>query len=207
MDGKRKGTTTLGLLCSDGIVFAADKRATVGYFIANREVEKIFQIDEKMAVTVAGLVADAQALVRLLRAEVKLYEMRNGERMTVNGACTLLSNIMHSYKFFPFLTQILIGGLDEKPSIYNIDPIGGITKEKFVSTGSGSPIAYGVLENSFKEDMPIKENLPLAVRALSIALKRDCGSGDGIDVVSISESGFKRYSEEEIKDFMKRNEE
>ncbi len=195
----RKGTTTIGLICSDGVVFAADKRATMGYFIANKDTQKIFQIDDQLAVTVAGSVGDAQTLVRLMKAETQLYKVRNGKTMSVNAAMTLVSNLMNQYKFFPFYVQLLIGGFDDKPRVYNIDPIGGATEEKFVSTGSGSPMAYGVLEDAFKDDRPIKENLRLAIRALSSALKRDCGSGDGIDLVTITKTEFKRYSKDEIK--------
>ncbi|MEW6329318.1 MAG: archaeal proteasome endopeptidase complex subunit beta [Candidatus Micrarchaeota archaeon] len=202
----RKGTTTIGIISSDGVVFAADKRATMGYFIANKDVPKIFQIDDTLAVTVAGSVGDAQTLVRLMKAEAQLYKVRNGKNMSVNAAMTLLSNLMNQYKFFPFFVQLLIGGFDDRPRIYNVDPIGGATEEKFVSTGSGSPMAYGVLEDAFKEDRPIKENLRLALRALSSALKRDCGSGDGIDLVTITKAEFKRYTKDEIKRLMESKE-
>ena len=195
----RKGTTTIGLICSDGVVFAADKRATMGYFIANKETQKIFQIDDLLAVTVAGSVGDAQTLVRLMKAEAQLYKVRNGKRISVTAVCTLVSNLMNQYKVFPFLVQLLIGGVDDKPRIFNIDPIGGATEEKFVSTGSGSPMAYGVLEDAYKDDRPIKDNLRLALRALASALKRDCGTGDGIDLVAITRTDFKRYTKDEVK--------
>jgi proteasome beta subunit len=194
-----KGTTTVGLVCADGVILAADKRATMGYFIANREVDKIFQIDDTLGLTVAGSVADAQTLVRYMRYEAQLYKMNYGKPMSVEATATLLSNIMFQYKFFPFLVQILVAGYDEKPRIFNLDPIGGATEEKFVSTGSGSPVAYGLLEDSFEENKPIKENLRLALRALSVAMKRDVGTGDGIDLVSIGPEEFKKYDKEAIK--------
>ncbi|MFH0818037.1 MAG: archaeal proteasome endopeptidase complex subunit beta [Candidatus Micrarchaeota archaeon] len=194
-----KGTTTVGMVCSDGVVFAADKRATMGYLIANKDVEKIAKVDERMAMTIAGSVADAQALVRIIRAEIQLYKLKRGGPMTVNSASSLLSNLMYQYKFFPFYVQILIGGIDENPHIYNLDPLGGMTEETFVSTGSGSPIAYGLLEDNFVAEKTIKENLPIAARAISVAMKRDCASGEGVDLVSISKAGLKKYKKEEIK--------
>ena len=194
-----KGTTTIGLVSSDGIVLAADKRATMGFFIANREVPKIYQIDDKLGLTVAGSVADAQALVRIMKAESQLYRMSYGKPMTVAAATNLLSNLMFQYKLFPFLVQVLVAGFDDKPRIFNIDPIGGVTEEKYVSTGSGSPMAYGLLEDTYKEDKNIKDNIRIALRAISSAMKRDCGSGDGIDVVTITDEGFKRYEKEELK--------
>jgi len=194
-----KGTTTVGMVCSDGVVFAADKRATMGYLIANKDVEKISKIDDRMAVTVAGSVADAQALVRIMKAEIQLYKLKRGKGMTVNSASSLLSNFMFNYKFFPFYVQILIGGVDEEPRIFNLDPIGGMTEEAFVSTGSGSPIAYGLLEDNYVAEKPIKENIGIALRAITVAMKRDCASGEGIDLVSITKAGFRKYKREEVK--------
>lgn len=199
---RMKGTTTIGLLCSDGVVLAADKRATMGYFIANKEVDKIFMIDDHLAVTIAGSVGDAQTIIRLIRAEAQLYKFEKGKPMPVKGAATLLSNVLNRYKLFPFLVQLLVGGVDDMPRIYNLDPIGGMTEEKFVSTGSGSPMAYGYLEEAFVEGRPIKENLRLALKALSVAIKRDCASGDGVDLVSVSREGFRKYTKEEIKKLM-----
>ncbi|MDO8340343.1 MAG: proteasome subunit beta, partial [Candidatus Burarchaeum sp.] len=114
----KKGTTTVGIICSDGLVFAADKRASMGYFIAAKDVDKIHQLDERIALTIAGSVADAQSLVRLMQAELKLYKMRNGEPMSVSAATTMLSNIMFQYKMFPFYVQLLLGGYDKGAIIY-----------------------------------------------------------------------------------------
>ncbi len=197
----KKGTTTVGLVCSDGIVFASDTRASMGYFIAAKDVQKIHQIDDKIAMTIAGSVADAQTLVRLMQAELKLYKMKKGQNMSVNAATTLLSNIMFQYKMFPFYVQILLGGVDAsgKSAIFNLDPLGGVTGESIVSTGSGSPMAYGLLEDQFKENRPIKENAKLAVRAIATAMKRDAATGEHVDLIHIGHDGFKRYSRDEIK--------
>ena len=195
----KKGTTTVGLICSDGIVFAADKRASMGYFIAAKDVDKIHRIADNMALTIAGSVADAQTLVRVMQAEIKLYNMRSGGPMTINAATTLLSNIMFQYKMFPFYVQLLLGGVDTKPAIYSLDPLGGVTSENIVSTGSGSPMAYGLLEDQYVEGKPIKENVKLAVRAIATAMKRDAATGEFIDIVHIGRDEFKRYSKEEVR--------
>jgi len=196
------GTTTVGLVCSDGVVLAADKRATMGYFIAGKDVRKVFEVDDKIALTVAGSVADAQTLVRWLKAEIKLYRFREKKRMTVDAAGALLSNIMFQYKMFPFYVQLLVAGIEKEPRIISLDPLGGATDEKFVSTGSGSPIAYGLLEATYVKDKTVRENLKLAMKAVSVAMKRDCASGEDIDLVSITKTGFKRYEKEEIKKLM-----
>ncbi len=194
----KTGTTTLGLVCSDGVVFASDKRATMWHFIADKNIQKVYSITDYIAMTTAGSVGDAQALVRYIQSEINLYETREGRRMTVQGATTLMSNILFGYKMFPFLVQLIIGGYDKSPKLYSLDPGGGVTSEDFISTGSGSPIAYGVLETNYKKDKTIKENLPLAVKAILTAMKRDSATGDGVDLVSIDKSGFKRYTKEEI---------
>lgn len=200
-----KGTTTVAMLCSDGILFGADKRATMGFFIANREVNKIFLVDERIGITMAGSVADAQKLGEIMKAEISLYKMKNEKEITVKAASSLLSNIMFQYKIFPFMVQILIGGVDAdgKASIYNLDPIGGVTEEKCMSTGSGSPVALGLLEDRYVEGKQIKDNAELVVHAIQMAMKRDVGSGDGIELVAITKSGNKRYKKEEINSLMK----
>ncbi len=196
---KLKGTTTVGLICSDGIVMAADKRATMNYFIANKDVQKIFEIDTHLGMTIAGAVGDAQALVRLLQAEAQLYKLDKGRPMPVKAATTLFANLLNQYKFAPFFVQLLVGGVDTAPRVYNLDPFGGVTEEKFVSTGSGSLTAYGYLEEAYKEERPIRENLRVAAKAISIAIRRDAGTGDAIDLVSIGKDGFRRYSKDEVK--------
>ncbi|MGB9635276.1 MAG: archaeal proteasome endopeptidase complex subunit beta [Candidatus Micrarchaeia archaeon] len=200
----KKGTTTVGLVGRDGVVLAADMRASMGYFIANKETEKIAKIDEHVGITLAGSVGDAQALVRLMQAEVKLYRLQNNAPMPVKAVSTLLSNILFQQKWFPFLVQLLVAGVDEKgPAIYNLDPIGGVTTEKYTSTGSGSPVAYGVLESEYKEGMKTEELLPLAVKSINIAMRRDAATGDGINLVSITSKGYKMYSKEEIESLLK----
>jgi len=193
------GTTTVGLVCSDGIVLASDKRATMGYFIASKDVTKIYPISESLAMTVAGSVSDAQSLVRLMKAEASLYKLKYAKEMGASNAATLLSNILFQYKFFPYYVQLILAGKDnDKYKIYSIDAIGGITEEIYTSTGSGSPIAFGVLEASYKESATIKEMIPVAIKAINIAMKRDAASGESVDVVIINKNGIKRLEKSEI---------
>lgn len=192
------GTTTVGLVCSDGIVMASDRRATMGYFIASKDIHKIYQIDDYLSMTIAGGVGDAQALIRLMQAEVSLYKLKQGRRITVKAAASLLSNVLHNYKFYPFYVQLLIGGTEDAPTVYSLDALGGLTEEKYVSTGSGSPVAYGVLEEQYKEGGSVKDNLRCAARAIAAAMKRDAATGESVDLVSVTKSGFKRYERAEI---------
>jgi proteasome beta subunit len=195
----KTGTTTVGMVCSDGVVLASDRRATMGHFIASKDVQKIFEIDEGLAMTVAGSVGDAQALVRILRAETQLFRLKYGKKMTAKNASTLLANIMFQYKYYPYYVQLIIAGREEKGyGMYSIDAIGGTTEETMTSTGSGSPIAYGVLESNFKEGSLSKDMAPIAVKAVNTAMRRDSASGEYVDVVVVSKSGVKKLSKAEV---------
>jgi proteasome beta subunit len=173
----KKGTTTLGFIFKDGVVLATDSQSTSAY-VESRYERKLHQITDSIALTTAGVVADLQYLVRLLRVEAKLYEMGNG-KITTKALVTLLSNIMHSNRYFPLIAAMVIGGYDESgPSIYSIDPYGGLgTGEKFFSTGSGSPLAVGVLESQYKENLNEEQAVDLAKKALNAAIQRDIYTG------------------------------
>ena len=196
-----KGTTTIGLVCDKGVVLASEKRATMGHFIASKDAKKVYQIDDLIEMTTAGSVGDAQRLVKWMQVESRLYKMRREEPMTVKGIVSLLANILSGNRYYPYFVQLLVGGVDKNgPGIYSLDAVGGIIEEKkAVSTGSGSPMAYGVLEDRYVENMPIDEGVELVVRALHNAMKRDSASGDGIDVVKITAEGYMHVDEAAIK--------
>jgi len=201
-----KGTTTVGLICKDGVVLATERRATMGNYIASKSAKKIFRIADRVAMTTAGAVGDAQFLARLISIEAKLYEIKKEEEPTIRAIATLLSNILNSVRFFPYFVQLLVGGVDKRgPSIYSIDLIGGAIEEKdIVATGSGSPTAYGVLEDRYSPDMTTDEGVELAVRAIYSAMRRDSASGDGIDVVKITKDKYVELKPEEVEEIIKR---
>lgn len=195
-----KGTTTVGLTCKDGVVFATERRATMGNLIAHKVAEKIFKIDDHIGATIAGAVSDAQTLMKYISAEVALYRLRNGEKISVESAATLTGNILHSSRFYPFFVQTLLGGVDESgPALYSLDPTGGVIKDLMIATGSGSPVAYGVLEDRYSDDLYVEEGIDVAVRAIKSAMERDAFSGNGVLVATVTEEeGFKTLSEEEV---------
>ncbi len=196
-----KGTTTIGLVCDTGVVMATEKRATMGHFIASKDAKKVYQIDDLVAMTTAGSVGDAQRLVKWMQVESRLYKMRREEPMTVKSIVSLLANILSGNRYYPYYVQLLVGGVDKNgPGVYSLDAIGGIIEEKkAVATGSGSPMAYGVLEDRYVEKMPIDDGVELAVRALHNAMKRDSASGDGIEVIKITADGYIKVDDTEIK--------
>ncbi|AEA47174.1 archaeal proteasome endopeptidase complex subunit beta [Archaeoglobus veneficus] len=200
-----KGTTTVGLICKDGIVLATEKRATIGNYIASRRAKKIYQVADRVAMTTAGSVGDAQFLARLVKVEASLYETRKEEKPTVKAIATMLSNLLNSSRYFPYFVQLLIGGVDKRgPSMFSIDPIGGAIEETdIVATGSGSPTAYGVLEDRYYPEITTQEGVELAIRAITSAMKRDSASGDGIDVVKITKDEYVQLTPEEVDEILK----
>jgi proteasome beta subunit len=195
----KKGTTTVGLVCKDGVVMATEMRATMGNLIGHKTTQKLFKISDNMALTVAGLVGDAQMLARWLSAEVNLYELKTGSQMSLKASSTLMANIMNGRRYMPFWVQLLLGGIDsEGGHVYSLDAAGGSIPDKFQTTGSGSPFVYGVLEDRFKENMTVKEGKELGVRALVAAMKRDSASGDGISMCVIDSGGYQKVEPEEI---------
>jgi len=201
----KKGTTTLGLVCKDGIVAAAEHRATMGTMIAHKVAKKIFKIDDHMLLTTAGLVGDAQLLARFLRVEAELYKLEREEKMPVKGAATLMANILNQRKFYPYYVQLIIGGVDSTgPHIFSLDPAGGAIEDIYTTTGSGSPYVFGVLEDNYKENMELDEAINLAIRAMAAAMKRDAASGDGMDVVVITKKEYRELSREEIEERKKK---
>jgi proteasome beta subunit len=194
-----KGTTTIGMVCKDGVVLATERRATAGSFIANKYAQKLFRIDSNLGMTIAGLVGDAQVLARYLKAEVSLYRLRRNAPLTVEGGATLLSNILSGNRMFPYYAWLILGGVDQKGGhVFSVDPAGGSMEDKFVSVGSGSTFVYGLLEEGYSRDITISDAVDLALRGLTVAMKRDSASGDGYLVSTITPKDFKEYTEEEI---------
>ena len=197
-----EGTTTVGLTCKDGVVFASEQRATMGSLIAHKNTQKIFKIDNHIVATIAGSVGDAQNLMKYISAEVALYQLRNNMQMSIDSAATLTSNILHSARFAPYFVQTLLGGVDTKgPKIYSLDPSGGLIPDDFISTGSGSVFAYGVLEDRYSKDLTVDEGIDVAIRAIKSAMERDAYSGNGV-LVSIvkKDDGYKALTKEEIQE-------
>jgi len=193
-----KGTTTIGIVCKDGVILGTEKRATMGNLIASRDTKKIYRIADKIALTTAGSVADAQRIARIVSVELRLYELQRKVPMSIKAVSTLISNVLWESRYFPYLIQLIIGGVDSTgPRIFSLDPLGGLLEErKIVATGSGSPVAYGVLEDRYEEEMDTEAGEELAIRALKAAMKRDSASGDGIDIVKITNEGyFERFVE------------
>jgi proteasome beta subunit len=195
------GTTTLAFKWSEGVVVAADRRATMDTMISSKTVPKIHRVTDHIAMTIAGGLGDSQYVVRILQAESSIYYFKNGYEISVGGLATLLANLLNQTKFFPEYTFPIVAGVDSNGAhVYSVDPAGGAESDEFISVGSGSPYVYGVMEDRYRShDLKEEEAVDLAVRAICSALKRDAATGNGIDVVTITKSKFSWWDEKAIK--------
>jgi proteasome beta subunit len=192
------GTTTVGLVCSDGVVLATDTRVTAGGFIAHKRGKKLIRIDDNIAMTISGGVADAMNVVDTLKYYAHLYRIERGRQMPVRAAAQVVSNVLFSSRLYPFIADVLVGGVDPKGgSIFSVDFFGSMNQEKVVATGSGSPVAYGILESEYKEDMTAAKSYPMAAKAIIAATRRNVATGDHFDIAVLDKAGFREISEQE----------
>ncbi len=189
------GATTLGVVCSDGVILASEKRISYGYLVVSRVGKKVFQIADRIGAACAGLVSDMQILIREVEAYAKLFKLDVKRPMPVRSAAKVMSNLLFSRRLVPLITQTIVGGIDDEgASIYALDILGSVIPDKFAAVGSGAEIAVGVLEEGYKENLSVKETKNLVVRAIKSAVSRDIMSGDGADFLTITKEGIQEDS-------------
>ena len=194
------GTTTVGIKASDGVVLCADMRASAGYFIANNNTMKIQKIYDHAGLTLAGGVADAQNLTDILRYHANVHAVQKNENITIKSLARLCSLVFHQNRGYPFIADILLGGYDrDGPALLNIDMFGSVEEKSYVTTGSGSPVAYGLLEDEYSDNLKIEDAKVVALRAVKAAIVRNIGTGDGINLATIDKNGFRLLSKEQKK--------
>lgn len=193
-----KGTTTVGIVCNDGIVLAADMRATAGNLVVNKETDKMYNITDDIIVTMAGTVSDAQLLSRYIKAELALMKIRNQHKASVKEAANLLSGFVYAnirkMSMIPGVSHFLMGGVDSTGFyLFDIFADGSLTEEKkYVTSGSGCVFALGVLETLYHDNINVEEGVDIAVKSINAALQRDTYTGNGINIVTITKKGVKR---------------
>ena len=204
-DKLKHGTTTVGVVCRDGVVLATDRRATAGTYVAHKRAKKMFILDDNKAATIAGLVADAQMIMDSLKSQIYLMKMDAKGPVSTKSVATYVSNVLFSSRGYPYIVQFIIAGYDDGgPSIYVLDWFGTLTQERFITTGSGSPYAIGVLEASLKREPMLDDALPVVARAVRSSIERDPGSGEGIDMLTISKEGLRELTDAEISGLLAR---
>jgi proteasome beta subunit len=188
------GATAVGMQCTDGVILAAEKRLALGRFIQSRNVQKVFMVDKTIGASVAGLFSDSQQIIRLIKAYINLYNLeREGVSVIrVHTAAKLMSNVLFNNRFYPYFVEPIVGGVDDTKGsqIYVLDPAGSLMPETYAAAGTGAPMAIGVIENGYSDNITVKEGRELAITAIQMASRREATSGDGIDVLVItSEKG------------------
>ena len=189
------GATAVGITYNDGVVFASERRIAYGNFLVSKTTKKTFVITDKVGAACAGLVADMQILSLQVAALAKIRKMEIKRDVPPNTVAKMMSNMMYERRFFPLLTQVIVGGLVDKPTIYTLDPLGSVLPDEYAAVGTGAEMALGVLDPQYKKQMNEAEAIDLAVKAVRSASLRDSASGDGIDVLIINKNGVKEISE------------
>ncbi len=184
------GATTIGMVCSDGVVLASEKKLSLGTLIISKTVRKVFKITENIGAACAGLSSDFQALVRTIQAYANLYSLEVKKPITTRAAAKVMSNILFARKWLPLITETIVAGVDESgPQLYTLDLVGSLIEDDFAAVGTGAKVAVGVLESKYKKDITVNEGRELAILAVKTASERDIASGEGVDVLTISKSG------------------
>jgi len=184
------GATTVGMVCKDGVVLASERRFSYGYFVISKAAKKVFRVTDTIGAACAGLVADMQILVREAGAYTKIYSFERGRASSVRTTAKLMGSLLFERRLFPYITQTIVGGIDEEgASLYVLDPIGSVIGDKYACVGSGAEIAIGVLESEYKDGIAVDEAKDVIKRAVKSAISRDVGSGDGVDILSITKEG------------------
>ncbi len=185
------GATAVGIAFKGGVVVAAEKRVAYGTYVVSKTGRKVFKISDKVGAACAGLIGDMQVLMREISAYVKIRELEMRRELPPNSVAKLLSVIMFERRFAPFITQIVIGGVGDKPLVYVLDPLGSIIPDKYASVGSGAEMAIGVIENEYTDNMSEDAAKNLAIKSIKSSIQRDAASGDGIDIIIITQSGIR----------------
>jgi proteasome beta subunit len=190
------GASVVGISYSDGVILAADKRISFGNFVVNKNIKKTFAVTDYVGAACAGMVADMQVLVRQVEALAKIRKLETRREVAPNSIAKLMSVIMFERRYFPLLTQVIVGGINEKPEIYTLDPLGSVLPDDYAAVGTGAEGALGIMDAEFKPNMSEEKVKELASRAIRSAVQRDAASGDGIDILYMTKTG---HREETVK--------
>ena len=180
------GATAVGISFSDGVVLAAERRVSYGNFVINKHTRKIFSVTESVGAACAGMIADMQVLVRQVEALAKIRKLETRRNVATNSIAKLMSVIMFERRFFPLLTQVIVGGVETKSRIYTLDPLGSLLPDDYAAVGTGAEMALGVLDSEYKSSLTAKQSKELALKAIRASVQRDSASGDGIDLLVIT---------------------
>jgi proteasome beta subunit len=188
------GATAVGITFSDGVILAAEKRVSYGNFVINKHTRKIFSLTESVGAACAGMIADMQVLVRQVEALAKIRKLETRRNVAPNSIAKLMSVIMFERRFYPLLTQVIVGGVNTKSQIYTLDPLGSVLPDDYAAVGTGAEMALGVIDSEYKSSLTAEQSKELALKAIRSSIQRDSASGDGIDLLVITKGGQAQQS-------------
>lgn len=188
------GATAVGISYTNGVILASEKRVSFGNFVVNKNTKKTFPVTDKVGAACAGMVADMQVLIRQITALAKIRKLETRRNIAPNSVAKLMSVVMFERRFFPLLTQVVVGGINEKPEIYTLDPLGSVLPDDYAAVGTGAEMALAIMDEEYKPSMSEEKARELAVRAIKSAVQRDAASGDGIDILMITTSSIREES-------------
>jgi proteasome beta subunit len=188
------GATAVGISYDKGVILSAEKRVSYGNFVVNKNTKKTFPVTNQVGAACAGMIADMQVLVRQVAALAKIRKLETRRNVAPNSIAKLMSVIMFERRFFPLLTQVIVGGLETKPEIYTLDPLGSVLPDEYAAVGTGAEMALGIIDSEYKPDMSEEKAREMAIKAIRSSILRDSSSGDGIDLLVITKSGPREES-------------
>ncbi|HKG29904.1 MAG TPA: proteasome subunit beta [Nitrososphaeraceae archaeon] len=188
------GATAVGISYQGGVVLAAEKRVSFGNFVVNKNTKKTFPVTDFVGAACAGMIADMQVLVRQVGALAKIRKLETRRNVAPNSVAKLMSVIMFERRFFPLLTQVIVGGVEGKPQIYTLDPLGSLLPDEYAAVGTGAEMALGIMDAEYKREFSEDQAKELAVKAIKSSIQRDSSSGDGIDLLMITSNGQREES-------------
>jgi len=180
------GATAVGISFDNGVVLASEKRVSYGNFVVNKNTTKTFHVTDHVGAACAGMIADMQILVRQVGALAKIRKLETRRNVAPNSVAKMMSVIMFERRFFPLLTQVIVGGIDQKPEIYTLDPLGSVLPDDYAAVGTGAEMALGVMDSEYRANISEQSAKELAIKAIKSSIQRDSGSGDGIDILFVT---------------------
>ena len=181
------GATAVGISFDNGVVLASEKRVSYGNFVVNKNTKKTFQVSDHVGAACAGMIADMQILVRQVGALAKIRKLETRRNVAPNSIAKMMSVIMFERRFFPLLTQVIVGGIDKKPEIYTLDPLGSVLPDDYAAVGTGAEMALGVMDSEYRANISEQSAKELAIKAIKSSIQRDSASGDGIDLLFVTQ--------------------
>ena len=189
------GATAVGITYDSGVVMASERRIAYGNFLVSKTTKKTFKITDFVGACCAGLVADMQILAMQMRALTKIRKLEIKREIPPNSVAKMMSSLMYERRFYPLLTQVIVGGVDGTPAIYTLDPLGSVLPDDYAAVGTGAEMALGVLDQEYKQGMKEKDAVTLAIKSIKSAIMRDTASGNGIDILVADKTGIREFTE------------